>query len=132
MSCLIAGDSIAVGVAEQLPVCAVRAKVGITSKMFKCTYVATLPHADSTVISLGSNDWGNSYDTLRQIRSNIKGAVYWIKPSKPCDAVAKVAKEYGDVVLHIPQVSRDRVHPTSKGYKKLASEIIKYGITKEK
>jgi lysophospholipase L1-like esterase len=55
--------------------------------------------------------------------------VMWILPAnKPhkADLVRMVAKAFNDTVLPIPEVSKDGVHPSPTGYKKLAD------LTKEK
>jgi lysophospholipase L1-like esterase len=64
------------------------------------------------------------------MREAIKGKrVFWIDPGKdrkpiPHEAMTKIAKEYGDVVLLRPadNMSADGVHPTGKGYKILAEQ----------
>jgi hypothetical protein len=57
MLCLSLGDSLAVGVGQQLPDCRVEAEVGITSTRYVVEHRS--PHyADRVVISLGVNDAG--------------------------------------------------------------------------
>jgi lysophospholipase L1-like esterase len=49
--------------------------------------------------------------------------VYWILPAiKPevQEIVRRIAVENGDVILPIKDLSTDRVHPTTKGYRQLA------------
>ena len=55
--------------------------------------------------------------------------MFWLLPSgklKPAqvEAVKRVAEEFGDVVIPRPEtdISPDGVHPTYKGYKKLAAQ----------
>jgi lysophospholipase L1-like esterase len=42
-----------------------------------------------------------------------------IKPSVQ-EIVKIIARSYKDTILEIPELSKDKVHPTSSGYKKLA------------
>ena len=66
-ACLIAGDSIAVGVAPYLPRCAVNAKVGITSTAI----IRRVGAANLLIISAGSNDPRNPrlINNLKSIRA---------------------------------------------------------------
>jgi adenylate kinase len=67
---------------------------------------------------------------LRKMRAAVKAdKVFWISPGKerkpiPQDAIERIAKEYGDIVLDRPMnhMSADGVHPTGKGYKELAEK----------
>ena len=64
------------------------------------------------------------------MREAIKGdRVFWISPGKerkpiPQDAIERIAREYGDVVLARPEahMSKDGVHPTGRGYKVLGDQ----------
>ena len=70
-------------------------------------------------------------ENIRRLRTVAKAdRVFWLLPSiklKPAqvEAVKKVAEEFGDVVIPRPEtdISADGVHPTYKGYKKLANQI---------
>jgi hypothetical protein len=50
--------------------------------------------------------------------------VFWIVPAiKPekQEIVKKIARHYGDTFITIPELSTDRVHPTGRGYRQLAT-----------
>ena len=84
------------------------------------------------IISLGANDHSGvkTEEELRKMRAAVKAdKVFWISPGKerkpiPQDAIERIAKEYGDIVLDRPMnhMSADGVHPTGKGYKELAEK----------
>jgi len=129
LECLILGDSIAVGTQQVRHECAVIAKSGINSRNWVNRNITSSPYRARTVIvSLGSNDHAgiNTEDELRTLRLMTEAdRVYWILPAiKPAvqDIVRKVAQEYGDTVLPIPELSADRVHPTTRGYRLLAEK----------
>ena len=126
IECLILGDSIAVGIAQHRPECSVYAKVGINSVKFVDSHIAADLAANTVVISLGSNDSKNMKTltelfALRQVISAKR--VYWILPAKDTsakEAVAIVADKFEDKTIQIAELSNDKVHPTSKEYKRLA------------
>lgn len=125
IDCLILGDSIAVGVSKNRPECDVIAKSGITSPNFVKAHITKNLSADTVVISLGSNDTGvNTLQALTKLRKTIRAkSVYWILPARftdARDAVEEVALKNGDTIVRIPDVSADGIHPTSRGYKRLA------------
>lgn len=125
IDCLILGDSIAVGVSKNRPECDVIAKSGITSPNFVKAHITKNLSADTVVISLGSNDAGvNTLQALTKLRKTIRAkSVYWILPARftdARDAVEEVAMKNGDTIVRIPDVSADGIHPTSRGYKRLA------------
>lgn len=125
IDCLILGDSIAVGVSKNRPECDVIAKSGITSPNFVKAHITKNLSADTVVISLGSNDAGvNTLQALTKLRKSIRAkSVYWILPARftdARDAVEEVALKNGDTIVRIPDVSTDGIHPTSRGYKRLA------------
>jgi lysophospholipase L1-like esterase len=83
------------------------------------------------IISLGANDLGiNTEGNIRALRTNAQAQkVFWLLPSqklkpKQVEAVKLVAAEFGDTVIPRPEsdISADGVHPTGKGYKKLADQ----------
>jgi len=130
--CLILGDSIAVGVGQQLPQCVTEAKVGINSINYVNKEYKTGDRvADTVVISLGSNDTMNlkTEETITLLREEIVAErVYWILPNEKKftaqrNFILKVAKHHNDFIIDIPQCeySNDGVHP--KDYKKVASQI---------
>lgn len=134
IDCLIIGDSIAVGTHMARPECVAYAKGGWNSWQWNKDYLekAQATPAKTIIISLGANDHKGvkTEKELRKMREAIKGdRVFWISPGAerkpiPQDAIERIAKEYGDTVLSRPMdhMSSDGVHPTGKGYQKLASQ----------
>jgi lysophospholipase L1-like esterase len=133
LECLILGDSIAVGTAQARPECVSYSKGGINSYNWLNKNVGKSPYVAKTVIiSLGANDHkGVKTETeLRNIRQLTNAdRVYWIDPGqdrKPIahDAIVRIAKEYGDIILPRPKdhMSADGVHPTGRGYKILGDQ----------
>lgn len=127
LECLILGDSIAVGTQQARPECAVIARSSINSRDWVNRNVTSSPYrARTVIISLGSNDYAGikTEEELRTIRVMTQAdRVYWILPAiKPTIQVIvrKIAQEYGDTVLPIPELSADGVHPTARGYRLLA------------
>ena len=127
IECLIVGDSIAVGTAHFRPECAVMAKSGINSRDWNEQHYHDQLKSDTVIISLGSNDLKtlNTFREIIALRSRIKARrVFWILPAnKPqkVELIQMVAAEYKDTILPIPNVSKDRVHPTVQGYRELAN-----------
>jgi lysophospholipase L1-like esterase len=128
VDCLILGDSIAVGVSQHRPECAVHAKVGINSRDWVNKNITKDLSADTIIISLGSNDY-KSINTLKELFTirNVVSAkrVYWIVPAiKPevQEMVDIVADKFEDTVIRIKDLSPDKVHPTPTGYKQLSKE----------
>lgn len=127
LDCLILGDSIAVGVAQFRPECEVHAKVGINSRNWVDKNITKDLVAKTVVISLGSNDTKNMKTlkelfTLRQVID--ANRVYWIIPAvnvEAQEAVKIVADKFEDKILFIPKLSKDKIHPTTNGYKELAN-----------
>ena len=134
IDCLIIGDSIAVGTHMARPECVAYAKGGWNSWQWTKDYLAkaSAQPARTIVISLGANDHRGikTEQELRKMREAIKGdRVFWISPGAerkpiPQDAIERIAKEYGDIVLDRPMqhMSSDGVHPTGKGYRQLAEK----------
>ena len=128
LECLILGDSIAVGTAQFRPDCAVYAKSGINSHNWLNKNVDKNLTAKSVIISLGSNDHSGvkTFHELMAIRQlTDAGRVYWILPAnKPevREIVEIIARNFGDTMLPISSLSKDGVHPTTKGYKELAGK----------
>ena len=127
IECLLLGDSIAVGVAQYRPECEVHAKVGINSRNYVDRNITKDLAAKTVIISLGSNDSKNmkTLEELLTLREIVEAKrVYWIVPAvnaKAQEAVKIVADKFGDKILIIPQLSKDKVHPTTNGYKELAN-----------
>ena len=129
IECLILGDSIAVGIHQYANHCKRKAEVGINSEKFVRKYIKHDLSADTVVISLGTNDSPNmdTYESLSKLRKKIVAKkVYWIMPVKfstARDHVEIVAAENDDIVVRIPYVSKDGIHPSSAGYQRLG-EIV--------
>ena len=132
IECLILGDSIAVGIGQMRPECVVVAKVGINSEDYAnglYRHFEVVP-AKKTIISLGSNDANvESYGPMLALREFIKGEVIWILSSNNEEsrfAALTIAKQFGDSVVDTRAypLSKDKVHPTTTGYKLIASEAI--------
>jgi lysophospholipase L1-like esterase len=127
LECLILGDSIAVGTSQARPECVSYSKGGINSYDWLNKNVGKSPYiAKHVIISLGSNDHKgikteSELNTIRQLTKADR--VYWILPAiKPNiqEMVRRIAVENGDVILPIKDLSADRVHPTTSGYRQLA------------
>jgi lysophospholipase L1-like esterase len=126
LECLILGDSIAVGIAQHRPECVAYAKVGINSRNWINQNITKELSASTVIISLGSNDHKN-VNTLKELftlREVVKAKrVYWILPAiKPevQEMVDIVADKFEDKILKIPEVSKDKVHPTANAYRQLS------------
>jgi lysophospholipase L1-like esterase len=134
IDCMVVGDSIAVGVAMYRPECVSYSRGGWNSWQWNKDYLgmASTKQTKTTIISLGANDHPGvkTEAELRKMRAQLlTERVYWISPGmerkpKQQEAIEKIAKEYGDVVLPRPekQMSPDGVHPNPAGYKTLASQ----------
>ena len=128
LECLILGDSIAQGISSVRKECTAYVRSGINSRNWNNRYMLNSLHADTVVISLGTNDSDNmnTFKELLSMRQVVSGRkVMWIMPPiKPAvqDIVRIIARNHGDIILEIPELSADKVHPTSNGYKKLAEK----------
>lgn len=130
-TCFVMGDSIAQGIALNLPQCQSNTKVGLnTTQAIK--RFENIPHADLTIISLGINDSFNGTSiNLGAIRGRISSSkVIWILPSHQDkkDAVELVAKVRGDKTINVDRhISKDGIHPTWHGYKSIATSLMNIG-----
>ena len=131
LECLIVGDSIGVGVSQIRKECVAYVKSGINSQNWNKTYMNKLQPTKTLIISLGANDLAvNTEENIRLLRTNAQAQkVFWLLPNqklkpKQVEAVKRVAMEFGDVIIPRPEsdISADGVHPTGKGYKKLADQ----------
>lgn len=127
LECLILGDSIAVGIAQHRPECVVYAQIGITSGAWNNKFLSKKLDSKNTIISLGTNDYSTfkTFEELYALRQNLTGTVIWILPANGVDrqtAVVKVAQMYNDATIVIPELSKDKIHPTARGYKDLANQ----------
>ena len=128
IDCLIVGDSIAVGTHQYRPECRVHAKVGINSSQWNRQNSSRDLTAKTLIISLGSNDHAGvrTLWELQQLRARADAErVFWILPAIKPDVqemVQIIARDHGDVILPIPNLQADKVHPSGVGYKKLAEQ----------
>ena len=130
IDCLILGDSIAVGTHMYRPECVAYAKGGINSWQWNKTNLegdqGNNLAANNIIISLGSNDHKGvkTRRELERMRAAVHAhRVYWILPAiKPeiQQIVEDIAKSHKDWIVRIPEVSKDGVHPTGRGYKEIA------------
>lgn len=130
IDCLILGDSIAVGTGLYRPECKVLVQQGITSKGWNMANSISKLDAKTVIVSLGSNDYSNinTYEELLALRKRINAEkVYWIMPAiKPeiQEIIENIANANSDWIIQIPYLSKDGIHPTMSGYRKIA-EITK-------
>jgi hypothetical protein len=134
LSCLILGDSIAVGTKMFAPTeCVAYAKGGINSWQWNKRWGKTPLEARTVVISLGTNDHRGvrTREELVKIRSRVRGRVVWIMP--PCNVgfcksdvnatVRSVAVSYGDSTVSTNYLQPDNIHPSLRGYKQLVRSM---------
>lgn len=132
LDCLILGDSIAVGVANQRPECVSYSKGGINTWQWNKKYKENSLNAKTVIISLGTNDHQHirTIWELQQMRARVDAdRVFWILP--PCNdkfckphvnrAVEIVAKDNGDTIIKTNRLQTDAIHPSWAGYKELAN-----------
>jgi lysophospholipase L1-like esterase len=130
LECLIAGDSIAVGIANVRKECVSYSKGGINSHQWLNKNIQNTPlQARHVIISLGSNDhkYVKTEAELRVIRKLTSAQrVYWVMPSdkfpEAQSAVWHVANENNDIILRTDRMQTDGVHPSWAGYKELAEK----------
>lgn len=111
MLCLLAGDSIALGLHSYLE-CTVNARV----EEHVPAIVNRISPAPFVIISAGSNDdcRPNLYINLIKVREAAgKSKVIWIAPADACrrNSVQSIATKYGDIVISFVP-GRDKVHPS--------------------
>jgi len=134
IDCMILGDSIAVGTARERPECVAYTKGGWNSWQWNKDYIHHDLKANTVIISLGSNDHVGvrTLWELQKLRNKVQGQrVFWILPAIKPDVqniVRLVAKDYNDTVLEIPNLQKDKVHPSWAGYKKLAQQTKQTGV----
>lgn len=135
IDCLILGDSIAVGTAQARPECVAYAKGGINSWQWNKANSNKTLAAGTVIISLGSNDhrYIKTRHELEQLRARVHaGKVYWILPHGNLKAsgvdileiqqiIEDIANQHNDWIIKIPEVSKDGIHPTGKGYRKIGA-----------
>lgn len=127
MTCIILGDSIAVGTHMFYTECQLYGRSGITSTEWNRVYPSVSQNANVAVISLGTNDYGfDNKEELKKARAKVKAErVYWILPYgiNKADTVREIAGLNGDTVVAIESISPDKIHPTAEGYKKIVSRV---------
>jgi len=132
IDCMIIGDSIAVGVAQQRTECVSLSKGGINSSQWNKQNAGNNVSASTVIISLGTNDHSgvHTFKELSRMRANVTAErVYWILP--PCndkfckpdvnDIVQIIARSRGDTVISTNRLQKDAIHPSWAGYKELAN-----------
>lgn len=133
LDCLILGDSIGVGVAQQRPECVAYVKGGLNSWQWNRKFKNEDLKAKTAIISLGTNDHFQirTIWELQQMRDRVNAdRVFWILP--PCNdkfckpsvnrAVEIIAKDKGDTIIRTSQLQSDSIHPNQSGYKELANQ----------
>ena len=128
LECLILGDSIAVGTHSFRTECVAHAKGGWNSWQWNRDYLNKDLTANTVIISLGSNDHKGvkTRQELVKMREKVNGQrVFWILPAIKPDIqniVKEIAKDNNDVILTIPALQKDGVHPSWRGYKEIAEQ----------
>jgi len=130
IDCAYIGDSIAVGLQQLEPRCAIHAKVGANTDFIVRNYSGEYGKY-YTIISMGSNwpDNPNNLDNIVKLRRSIHSKkVIWILPYKRNIAylVSQIAVQFNDsyVDLHgIP--SKDHLHPDYKTAHAMIEKVLK-------
>lgn len=134
IDCMIVGDSIAVGTHAVRKECVAHATGGLNSWQWNKKYKSADLTAKSVIISLGTNDhqYVKTQKELEAMRARVKAdRVYWILPigNSPKSGVdlitiqatvTAVANRHGDTVIPIPYVQKDGIHPSWRGYERIA------------
>jgi lysophospholipase L1-like esterase len=137
IACLVLGDSIAVGLYQQLPQCESLSKSGWNTWQWNRDYLKYDLTAETVIISLGSNDhkYIRTQAELERMRAKVTaGRVFWILPhgnlpagGLPIEEVQRIVKMiaalHGDTVVPITRVQRDSIHPSWAGYKEMARVV---------
>ena len=137
IECLVLGDSIAVGLHQQLSRCDSLSKGGWNTWQWNRDYLKYDLSAKTVIISLGSNDhrYIKTQAELERLREKITaGRVFWVLPhgnlpagGLPIEEVQRIIKMiaaiHGDTVIPITRVQRDNIHPSWEGYKQIAKAV---------
>jgi lysophospholipase L1-like esterase len=135
LSCLILGDSIAVGTKIFAPKeCVSYSKGGYNTWQWNKKWGNTPLNSELVVICLGTNDhkYIKTEKELRKMRERIDAPrVFWVMPpcnEKFCKAnvneiVTKIANEYGDHIISTKHVQPDHIHPSRTGYKEIVKKV---------
>lgn len=133
LECLIIGDSIAVGVAQQRTECVSYSTGGLNTWQWNKKYSAKVLASPVVIISLGTNDHKGvkTLSELTAMRNRVTAQqVYWIMP--PCNEkfckpeingwVKQIANSRGDTIISTNRLQTDAIHPSWAGYKELANQ----------
>jgi lysophospholipase L1-like esterase len=133
LECLIIGDSIAVGVAQQRPECVSYSTGGLNTWQWNKKYSDKVLASPAVIISLGTNDHYrvHTFKELSRMRASVTAdRVFWILP--PCnekfckpdvnDIVKIIANSRGDTIISTNRLQKDAIHPSWAGYKELADQ----------
>lgn len=133
LDCLILGDSIAVGIANERKECKSISVGGLNTWQWNRRFLDLDLTASSVIISLGTNDHKGvrTRQELEATRNRVSAdRVYWILP--PCNSkfckpeinsiVESIAKNRGDFVIKTERLQADAIHPSWAGYKELAEK----------
>jgi lysophospholipase L1-like esterase len=137
IECLLLGDSIAVGLYQQMPQCESLSKGGWNTYQWNRDYLKYDLSAGTVIISLGSNDhrYVKTQAELERLRDKVTaGRVFWILPHGNLTAgvlpiaeiqriIKMIAAIHGDTVIPITRVQRDNIHPSWAGYKQIAKAV---------
>ena len=129
IDCLILGDSIAVGLYQQIPQCESLSKGGWNTWQWNRDYLKNDLTAQTVIISQGSNDHKGvkTQAELEQLRAKVQAhRVFWILPAiKPeVQRIVKViAALHGDTVVPIDRLQPDGIHPSWAGYKQIVKDV---------
>jgi len=133
LECLIIGDSIAVGVAQQRPECVSYSTGGLNTWQWNKKYSDKVLASPAVIISLGTNDHKGvkTLSELTAMRNRVTAErVFWILP--PCNDkfckseinewVKTLANSRGDMIITTKRLQADAIHPSWAGYKELANQ----------
>jgi lysophospholipase L1-like esterase len=129
IECLVLGDSIAVGLHQQIPQCESLSKGGWNTAQWNRDYLKYDLTANTVIISLGSNDHKHirTQEELERLRNKVQaGRVFWILPAIKPDIqriVKVIAALHGDTVVPTTRLQPDGIHPSWAGYKELARVV---------
>ena len=113
MTCIVIGDSIAVGIQAQMPKCEARAVKGMSAPGWDIRFPDPVTR-DMVVISLGSNPAPGTSSALRRVRKRIHAQrIVWVVPVYAnAPAVLKEAHRHADRIVWF-SAGQDGIHPRS-------------------
>lgn len=126
---LILGDSIAKGISQNAKNTPSINKKGITTKVFLSKLDDYNLQYETVIISLGSNDAFISYYEMYELRTRLYpySKVIWIIPyqTKKARDLVDFVNYIGDSYFYLSNLpTKDSIHPTGLGYKKMTEELI--------